>query len=177
MGQDCLLRSTIRQNDIQGNFLIRPVKDDCCNSPISVFEGSSFQGTVFQRTLDADGAGANELAEVAEIIIGTLIDQLVVLGICDDRGRAVVSHVVGSAVFVQHHIPVDPADCPVVQITDDIVGVAFAEFPGTDVRAAFLATLGEQQVLIGECVVDFVEIFELIPGVPVKSDTPYIFGD
>lgn len=56
------------------------------------------------------------------------------------------------------------------------MGIVFANLPLAFVGAAFLAALGEEQLLVREDVVDQLDVVELVGDIPVKGSAPDEFS-
>ena len=69
-------------------------------------------------------------AEMPDIVVGIVHDNLVALRICHKGSIAKVADVVGTALLVKQQIPIDKGVAVVVKIADDIVRVTLADFYG-----------------------------------------------
>mmetsp|Transcript_51893 Transcript_51893/g.150768 ORF Transcript_51893/g.150768 Transcript_51893/m.150768 type:complete len:320 (+) Transcript_51893:501-1460(+) len=72
----------------------------------------------------------------------------ILLDIREEWSRAVVALVVGTATLVQQQVPIDPSFGPVAEIFDDVLRVPLRELPVPAVRAALLARLRHDEVLL-----------------------------
>ncbi|EEF23502.1 conserved hypothetical protein, partial [Ricinus communis] len=125
------------------------VHHDDDEDAVLVDGGGALQVLAARRAQHAMRAGTDEAAEVTEVVVGALRHQPVPRSIREHRRAAQVADVVRPAGLVEQQVPVDPADGPAVEVVDHAAGVALAGGPGADVRAAFLAAFGEEQLLVG----------------------------
>ena len=144
------------------------------HAAVGVGEGGAFQRLARGRRQHPLRTRLREAREVPDGGKRTLRVQAV-LGRHGQEGRAAeVAHVVGAALLVEQQVPVDPAHRPAVQVVDHRARVALGQFPAAPVRAAFLAALGEQQLLVGPRVVHQLHVVEVVFHVPVEARAPHV---
>eukprot|EP01137_Pigoraptor_chileana_P000265 Opistho-2@36166 len=113
---------------------------------------------------------------MAQVEIGTLVQQPARRPLGQDGRAAQIAHMVGATRFVEQQVPVDPAGRPAVQVMDDGACVALAQAPLAGVRPALLATLGEEQALVGPGVVQQLHMVEMVFAIPVEAAAPDVTG-
>ncbi|MBG9885027.1 hypothetical protein ABE10_00185 [Bacillus toyonensis] len=135
---------------------------------------------------DAPRAGLDDPADLSEHVVGGVVhdDRRSRDGEVDrHRSVAVVVDVVRPAGGVEDHVPVDPGLRAVLDVVDDVVGVALGGGPAPQPRTVLLTALGPVEMDVGELRLDLAERGEVlgphrragdevpqIAGVPVEGD-------
>src|SRR5258706_2334144 len=119
---------------------------------------------------DPDGTWPDVAAEVSQVVIGALVGKGSRFGIDQDWGVAVILRVVGAALLVKSQVPVDPALAALIEVVDDIVGVALSREPRAWTLPSFDASLGQEKVLVWIGLADLAHVFVVCARIPVVGD-------
>ncbi len=82
--------------------------------------------------------------------------------ICKNRGIAIVSNMIWTALHIKNNIPVNPFSAAALQIVDDVVGITFAGKPGTVSWTTFNAAFCKNQINVGVAAGNFFDLVILI---------------
>mmetsp|Transcript_35611 Transcript_35611/g.80447 ORF Transcript_35611/g.80447 Transcript_35611/m.80447 type:complete len:491 (+) Transcript_35611:566-2038(+) len=168
--------------------LVGRVHHDNNERAVRVCEGSGLEHIPAAGAEDPLGAGLDVPREVPNVEIRGLEQDLVVLGVSNDRRGTHVADMVRASTLVEVQVPVDPALTPVVEVFDDTLCVTLAHGPVTNVRAQLLAGLRHQEMLLRLQVMDACDVVKTYPtssfcpplsariAIPMVAHAPDILG-
>ena len=99
-------------------------------------ESCSFQFLRKTGKSNANSAGFDKAAEMADIVVGKQFGILLFVGVAHDNSFTEIIDMVGAAILIKNQTPVDERVCSMIQVADNIMGVhpgvgqvvVFAEF-------------------------------------------------
>lgn len=133
--------------------------------------GNKERRSVGTFVVDALVSRQDESGEVSHIEIWGLEVNGLSRSVSNDGRVAIAVQMIGSSHGIQDHIPVHPSDRPVVQVSNDIVTIAFSSRPVVIDHARAVAGFSSEKEFVRCDFVRLGEIFELRSGIPVKSSS------
>ncbi len=108
---------------------------------------------------------------MAQYIVSRLVEYNAGTRVSNHRRIAEILTVIRSAKRVKHHIPIDPAYRPVIQITQDINSILFSAEPIVHCDTGTIARLCWQQELVWEHLVHLIQTLKIFKHpIPMEAN-------
>ena len=124
------------------NIVLRAVQNNDNNASVRIFKGNGFKLTCKFTASDTFCSSLYVLTKMSDVIIRIVNDDFIIFGICHNRSITKVPNVIWTAFSVKQQIPIQEHIAVIIEVSDHIVGILFADFYGIQHSAAiFIAAL------------------------------------